>query len=143
MFFFGGIIFFWINYREFHFWKFTLNLKNDQRIWSHLLKKPLMKKCSVAILLFFFVQCSYFTIHLSFQKAFCRSSFPKVFLGKGILKICSKFTREHLCRSVISISYCNHTSTWVFSCKFLAYHQNIFSKEHLWTAAYVASFLFD
>ena len=37
---------------------------------------------------------------------------PKVFLGKGVLKLCSKFTREHPCRSVISInllwiSYCN------------------------------------
>ena len=28
---------------------------------------------------------------------------PEVFLGKGILKICSKFTGEHQCRSVISI----------------------------------------
>ena len=32
-----------------------------------------------------------------------RSSHPEVFLGKGILKICSKFTGEHPCRSVISI----------------------------------------
>ena len=32
-----------------------------------------------------------------------RSSCPKVFLGKGILKICSKFTGEHPSRSVISI----------------------------------------
>ena len=32
-----------------------------------------------------------------------RSSHPKVFLGKGVLKICSKFTGEHSCRSVISI----------------------------------------
>ena len=32
-----------------------------------------------------------------------RSSRPGVFLGKGVLKICSKFTREHPCRSVISI----------------------------------------
>ena len=32
-----------------------------------------------------------------------RSSHPEVFLGKGILKICSKFTGEHICRSVISI----------------------------------------
>ena len=32
-----------------------------------------------------------------------RSSRPKVFLGKGILKICSKFTGEHPSRSVISI----------------------------------------
>ena len=32
-----------------------------------------------------------------------RSSFPEVFLGKGALKICSKFTGENLCRSAISI----------------------------------------
>ena len=31
------------------------------------------------------------------------SSHPKVFLGKGVLKICSKFTGEHSCRGVISI----------------------------------------
>ena len=36
-----------------------------------------------------------------FTKTF-RSSRPEVFLGKGVLKICSKFT-EHPCRSVISI----------------------------------------
>ena len=28
-----------------------------------------------------------------------RSSHPEVFLGKGILKICSKFTGEHPCQS--------------------------------------------
>ena len=32
-----------------------------------------------------------------------RSSRPEVFLGKGVLKICSRFTGEHPCRSVISI----------------------------------------
>ena len=32
-----------------------------------------------------------------------RSNSPEVFLGKGILKICSKCTGEHPCRSVISI----------------------------------------
>ena len=32
-----------------------------------------------------------------------RSSRPEVFLAKGVLKICSKFTGEHPCRSVISI----------------------------------------
>ena len=30
-----------------------------------------------------------------------RSSPPKVFLGKSVLEICSKFTGEHVCRSVI------------------------------------------
>ena len=37
------------------------------------------------------------------NKANYRSSSPEVFLRKGILKICSKFTEEHSCRSVISI----------------------------------------
>ena len=32
-----------------------------------------------------------------------RSTHPEVFLGKGVLKICRKYTREHPCRSVISI----------------------------------------
>ena len=32
-----------------------------------------------------------------------RSSHPEVFLRKGVLKICSKFTRERPCRSAISI----------------------------------------
>ena len=32
-----------------------------------------------------------------------RINHPEVFLGKGVLKICSKFTGEHLCRSAISI----------------------------------------
>ena len=32
-----------------------------------------------------------------------RSSHPEVFLRKAVLKICSKFTGEHPCRSVISI----------------------------------------
>ena len=32
-----------------------------------------------------------------------RSSRPEMFLGKGVLKICSKFTGEHPCRRVILI----------------------------------------
>ena len=34
-----------------------------------------------------------------------RSSRPEVFLGKGVLKICSKFTGEHPCRNVISMIF--------------------------------------
>ena len=52
-----------------------------------------------------------------------RSIPPVVFLGKGVLKICSKFTGEHPCRSAISV------------CKFAAYFQNTFSQEHLWRNA--------
>ena len=33
----------------------------------------------------------------------CRSNHPEVFLGKGVFKICSKFTGEHPRRSAISI----------------------------------------
>ena len=33
--------------------------------------------------------------------------------------------------------YWNHTSLWVFSCKFAVYFQTTFSQEHLWTAASV------
>ena len=36
-----------------------------------------------------------------------RSSPSEVFLGKGVLKICSKFTGEHPCRSAISIKLLN------------------------------------
>ena len=31
--------------------------------------------------------------------------------------------------------YWNHTSAWVFNCKFAAYFQNTFYQEHLWKAA--------
>ena len=34
---------------------------------------------------------------------FSKSSYPKVLLVKDVLKICSKFTGKHPCRSVISI----------------------------------------
>ena len=30
--------------------------------------------------------------------------------------------------------YRNHTSAWVFSCKFATYFQNTFPYEHLWIA---------
>ena len=41
-------------------------------------------------------------------KEMYRSSHPEVFLIKGILKICSKFTGERPCRNVISIKLlCN------------------------------------
>ena len=38
-----------------------------------------------------------------FKKTMYRSSFPDVFLGKGVLKICFKFTGKQPCRSVILI----------------------------------------
>ena len=57
------------------------------------------------------------------------SSPPEMFLSKGILKICSKFTGEHPWWSVI---YWDCTLAWVFFCKFAAYFQNIFPKNTSW-----------
>ena len=42
-----------------------------------------------------------------------RSSHPKVFLGKGVLKMCSKFTGEHQCRSVILIKLLCSIFAWI------------------------------
>ena len=39
----------------------------------------------------------------SFQLYWVRSAPPEVFLGKSVLKICTKFTGEHPMRSVVSI----------------------------------------
>ena len=51
-----------------------------------------------------------------------RSSPPKAFFGKGVLKIYKKFIAEHPCQSVISIKlFCDfkrEALTQVFSCKF-------------------------
>ena len=51
--------------------------------------------------------------------------------SRGALKIYSKFTGKQL--------YWNHTSAWVFSCKFAAYFQNTFSWENLWEHLWVAA----
>ena len=47
----------------------------------------------------------YFILFKSYNRYYkkTRTSHPEVFLGKGVLKICSKFTGEHPCRSAISI----------------------------------------
>ena len=53
-----------------------------------------------------------------------RSSPPEVLLGKGVLKIYSKFTGQHPCDFNRKQLYWNHTLAWVFPCKFAAYFQN-------------------
>ena len=46
--------------------------------------------------------------YFHFMYSINRSSPPEVILGKGVLKICSKFTGEHPYRSAISIKlFCN------------------------------------
>ena len=47
---------------------------------------------------------------ISREVAALKSSPPEVFLAKGVPKICSKFTEEHPCRSMISIKL---LCTWV------------------------------
>ena len=49
-------------------------------------------------------------IIVNFVLAECRSSSSEVFLGKGVLKFCNKFTGEHPCRSVISIKLQSNTA---------------------------------
>ena len=46
----------------------------------------------------------FFIIKLQARVSLSRSSTSELFLRKGVLKICSKFTREHPCRSTISIN---------------------------------------
>ena len=47
-------------------------------------------------------------VYKKYMTSFERSSLTEVFLGKGVLKICSKFTGEHPCRSAILIKLlCN------------------------------------
>ena len=52
----------------------------------------------------FFKSCNIFLkTFAAHDYIYFRSSRPEVFLGKGVLKIYSKFTGEHPCRSAISI----------------------------------------
>ena len=64
-----------------------------------------------------------------------RSSHSEVLCWKGVLKKCSKLTGDHRCQSAKHF-YWNRTLAWVFSCKFAAYFQNTFSREHLWMAVF-------
>ena len=58
------------------------------------------------------------------QQIYSRTPMPKCDFNKVALQV-----------------YWNRTSAWVFSCKFNAYFQNIFSYEHLWRAPFVHCFL--
>ena len=63
-----------------------------------------------------------------------RSSHPEVFLGKGVLKICSKFTGEHPCRNAMATS----TKYW------MAWHWTIYlSHSHHPNVLMMLQILFD
>ena len=78
------------------------------------------------------------------QREKIRSSRPKVFCKKCVLRIFTKFTGKHLCQSLffnnIIIKFCKNfikkeTLAQVFSCEFCEISLNIFFTEHLWTTA--------
>ena len=56
-----------------------------------------------------------------------RSNRPGGFLERGVLKICRIPMSKCDFSKVTLQLYWNHTSTWVFSCKFAAYFQYTFS----------------
>ena len=66
---------------------------------------------------------------LFLRHAINRRSPSEVFLGKSVLKICSKLRGEHPCRSAMSMKllYWNFISTRVSSCKFYVSFKNTFS----------------
>ena len=56
----------------------------------------------------FFLKENLLKLLLRLHTVFTEAAPSEVFLGKGVLKICSKFTGEHPCRSVISVKLlCN------------------------------------
>ena len=69
-----------------------------QVIWS--------KVISTSVLLCIFYQWKFLQLTKKlYDVSSFRSSRPEVILGKGVLKICSKFTGEQPCRSAISIKF--------------------------------------
>ena len=89
------------------------------------------------------VSLFYLPFYRSLTDDYCfRSSRPEVFLENDVLKICSKFTGEHPCWSLISIKLlCNfiEIALWhgcsAVNLLHATYFQNTFSYEHLWMAA--------
>ena len=78
----------------------------------------------------FYVYICYMKIRYYWRDLVPRQSSNSKFweAGKVVLKIYSKFTGKHPCRSVISVKlqqlYWNHTPAWVLSCRFAVYFQN-------------------
>ena len=105
------------------------------RQWSSILKginfKRFLKE-NYAIAL----DSWYLSTEKMLDMEFCRSSRPEVFIGKGVLKICSIFTEEHPYRSAILIKLqSNFALRHGEFYKFATYFQNTFSQEHLWVTA--------
>ena len=90
-----------------------------RNIWSSIHEKVKQSSDWVGILKALLIKESvyYFkieTIEIDRRAELINSSL-EVFLGKGVLKICSKFIRKHPCRNVISIklqSNCTEITFW-------------------------------
>ena len=85
----------------------TLQVKllHDFRSWFFMHARDIqwLSKTGFIYILSSLVHDEALVLFLLLCKIIFRSSQPEVFLGKGVLKICSKFTGEHPCRSAISI----------------------------------------
>ena len=85
--------------------------------------------------------CTLFWNHINKFKvlSYFSSSHPEEFLIKGVLKICSKFTGEHPCRSAISIKLQSKFIEITFwhgcSLNLLHFFRKPFIRNTPWTAA--------
>ena len=80
---------------------------------------------------------------IQWKLSYYRSSRSEVFCWKDVLKICSKLTEEHPCRSAISIKLLSNFIEIALrhGCSpvnLLHIFQNTFSQEHLWAATSAA-----
>ena len=100
---------------------------------------------SFRTILLFLIFLNFFFLRKDFQTYFlvAEKQLSRRVVGKDVLKICSKFTGGHPCRSTIAIRLLNHTLACVFSCKFSAYFYNTYSQEYLWTTAWKLTSPYD
>ena len=122
---------------------FELEVKN-YLVVSCCFRGHLWKFMSTKSILPILVLCHMFRF---WKERLCNytSSRPEVFLWKGGLKICGKFTEEQPWGSVISVRLRSifieiALRAWVFPCKFAAYFQNTIFWDHLWVAASVTRY---
>ena len=134
------------NYKDIWFAKvITILLWRHMRLFSMFLSKKTCTLMPLSLQIIFKMERKTWKSTLKFLIALLivamnRSNPPEGFLGKDILKIWSKFTGEHPCRSVISIKLlCNFIEiTFPHGCSpvnLLHIYWNTFSWEHLWRAA--------
>ena len=89
-------------YTAYHYWRKVSKIFHT--FWLHLRLPAIINLIFCTVRLEnFMTSCRDKLYHHHASIKINSSSPPEVFLGKGVLKICSKFTGEHPCQSVISI----------------------------------------